>query len=164
METVLRVLAVYFIVLVGLRVIGKRELSEMSPLELVTLLLIPELVTQALNRQDYSMTHAVIGVSTLLSIVFIMSVVRFLSRPVDFVIEGQPVLLVAHGELIADNLNRERVTPQEIFEQIHRSGLERLEQVRWAVLETDGKIAIIPTDQRQGSTIGGAEDDEKVVG
>ncbi|HEX7022788.1 MAG TPA: YetF domain-containing protein [Trueperaceae bacterium] len=144
METVVRVVIVYFAILVGLRVLGKREFGQLSPLELVTLLLIPELVTNALVVPDHSMTNAFVALTTILSLVFISSLIQHLSKRMETVITGSPTVLVAHGQLLETVMNQERVTPEEIFDAMHKSGLERLEQVGWAVLESDGKIAIIP--------------------
>ena len=144
METVLRVAIIYLFVLAGLRLLGKREFSQLSPLELVTLLLIPELTQQSLIREDFSLVNALVGVSTVMVLVFLTSLLKQQSKPVEKLIEGEPAVLVEHGRLIADHLNKERVSPGEIFEKMHESGLERLEQVKWAILETDGKISIIP--------------------
>lgn len=144
METVLRVAIIYLFVLAGLRLLGKREFSQLSPLELVTLLLIPELVQQSLIREDFSLANALVGVSTVMVLVFLTSLLKQQSRGFAVLVESSPTVLVEHGRLIADHLNKERVGPDEIFDQMHKAGLERLEQVKWAILETDGKISIIP--------------------
>ena len=144
METVLRVAVIYAVVLVSLRVMGKREFGQMTPVELVCLMLIPDLITQAALGEDYSLTTAMVAVLTLFSLVFLTSILTYLSSRAEAIISGQPAVLVAHGQLLEPALNRERVTTGEIFAEMHRAGLERLSQVRWAVLEDDGRIAIIP--------------------
>lgn len=146
METVLRVAFIYLFLLVALRVMGKREFSELSAIEFVTLLLIPELMQQAMIRQDYSLTNAIIGVATLLTLTFITSLVMHRSKRMETLIEGIPMVLVQDGRLLEDAMNKERVTPDEIFTQMHMMGLYDLQQVRWAILETEGRIAIIPQD------------------
>lgn len=130
METVIRVAVIYLVSLVGLRLVGKREFSQLSPLELVTLLLIPELVSQSLVREDYSITNAIVGVTTLLSLVFINSLIMHKSKWVEELIEDTPSLLVQHGKLIIDNMNKERISPDEIFAEMHHVGLYRLSQVK----------------------------------
>jgi uncharacterized membrane protein YcaP (DUF421 family) len=157
METVLRVGAIYLFLLVALRVMGKREFSELSSIEFVTLLLIPELMQQAMIRQDYSLTNALIGATTLLTLTFLTSLVTHLSKRAEQVIGGIPVVLVKDGNLLEDAMNRERVSPDEIFAQMHKGGLTLLEQVRWAILLTDGKIAIIPAE---GETTTPSEDED----
>lgn len=150
METVLRVIFLYLFLLVTLRVMGKREFSQLSTLELVMLLLIPELLSQALSYEDPSLINALIAVTTLLTLSFLTSVIMHRSRRIEGIMEGKPIVLVHHGKLLEDAMNKERVTPSEIFTQMHQSGLEKLDQVRWAILETDGLIAIIPEEDEEG--------------
>jgi uncharacterized membrane protein YcaP (DUF421 family) len=147
METVLRVAVIYLFVLVGLRVLGKREFGQLSPLELVTLLMIPEIVSQALTRDDYSLTNALIGVSTLFVLVFLTSVLVHRFKKLELAVSGAPTVLVSHGELRRDALDTNRVTTDELFSEMHKSGLDELTQVKWAILEPDGHIAIVPTDE-----------------
>jgi uncharacterized membrane protein YcaP (DUF421 family) len=148
METVLRVTIIYVGLLLGMRIMGKREFSQLTPLELVTLLLIPELVAHSLLREDYSLTNALIAVSTLFSLVFLTSLLIQRSKLLEEIIADTPTVLVAHGRFIEENLNKERVTPGEIFGAMRKSGLERLAQVKWAVLEGDGKISIVPEENQ----------------
>lgn len=150
METVLRVLIVYLFVLFGLRILDKREFSQLSTLELVTLLLIPELVQQALVQDDLSLTNALIAVSTLFVLVFISTLLQYRSKTVSKVVSGSPTVLAADGELIEKHLNQERVSPEEIFAEMHKAGFSELSQVRWAILETDGTVAIIPFEHSSG--------------
>ncbi|WKB52094.1 DUF421 domain-containing protein [Eleftheria terrae] len=152
METVVRVALIYLFVLVGLRLLGKREFGQLSPLELVTLLMIPEIVSQALTGDDHSLTNALIGASTLLALVLITSVLMHRFRRFEVAVNGEPAVLVAHGRLREQALNISRVSPDEVFSEMHKSGLDRLEQVRWAILETDGSIAIVPTDAARTKT------------
>jgi uncharacterized membrane protein YcaP (DUF421 family) len=147
METVIRVTVVYLFLMVGLRVLGKREFGQMSPLELVSLLLIPELVSNALQSEDFSLVDALVAVSTLLALTVLTSMLLYMNKTAQKMIDGEPAVLVAHGQLAVDAMNRERVTTDEIFSEMHKSGLERLEQVAWAILETEGTITIVPENQ-----------------
>lgn len=144
METVFRVVFVYALVWACFRVLGKRELTQMSPFELVTLLFIPQLFSRALTRQDYSMTNAVIGATTLFTLVFITSAASYHSRRFARVMQAKPRVLVQRGVLVEDSLNRERIAPEDIFSAMHKVGLRTLDDVEWAILESDGKIALIP--------------------
>src|SRR3954470_17011886 len=107
METVFRVVFVYVFVWACFRVLGKRELTQMSPFELVTLLFIPQLFSRALTRQDYSFTNAVIGASTLLTLVWLTSLVSYRFRSAARLIEGEPTVLIANGALLPDAMDRE---------------------------------------------------------
>lgn len=161
MDTVLRITFVYFLLMVWLRVMGKRELSEMSPFELVTLLMVPEIFSAALAREDYSMTHATIGVATLFTLVFLTSLLTFRSPRLERVVEGEPTVLVHAGRFLERHMRRERVTPDEVFTEMHKSGLDDLHDVRWAILEVDGKISIIPMERGAATGGQGAEDKHK---
>jgi uncharacterized membrane protein YcaP (DUF421 family) len=142
-ETVLRVVFVYVFVWACFRTLGKRELSQMAPFELVMLLLIPQFFSRALTRQDYSMTNSVVAATTLFSIVFLTSVASFRFAGFRHFMESKPTVLVSHGEILPPSLRRERIAPDELFSAMHKAGIERIEDVAWAILESDGKIAII---------------------
>lgn len=143
METVLRVGFIYLFLLAVLRVMGKRELSQLSPMELVMLILIPELVAQGLVREDFSMTNAVVAVTTLVSLVFITSALAYRFKRFEKLVEGSPSLLVEDGRLIGEALDRERIPSEEIAAEMRKAGIERLDQVKWVVLEAGGKISVI---------------------
>ena len=146
METVFRVVFVYLFVWACLRVLGKPALSEMSPFEFVTIMMFPQMFSRALTRQDYSLTNGVIGASTLFVLVFATVVLSYRSRRVARVFEARPTVLVQDGALVAAHLDQEHNMPEEIFSVMHRAGLERLAQVKWAILEADGKISLVPAD------------------
>jgi uncharacterized membrane protein YcaP (DUF421 family) len=143
MDTIIRVVVIYAFLFAVLRLLGKREFGQLSPLEFICLLLIPEMVQQALVRDDFSMTTALVAVSTLILLVFLTSLVSHRSKKLESVLQGEPTVLVAHGRLLHATMDRERITPDEIFTEMRRVGLDRLEQVRWAVLESDGHISIV---------------------
>lgn len=118
-------------------------------MELVTLLLIPELVSQSLVREDSSLTHAIIAVCTLLSLVFLNSLLMQKSGRVADMVEGKPALLAQHGKFIVNNMNKERISPKELFAEMHQVGLYQLSQIKWAVLESDGRIAFVPEEEKR---------------
>lgn len=153
METVIRVALIYVVILIGMRILGKREFGQLAPMEFVTLLLIPELVAHALLGEDYSMTNAMIALTTLFAVVFISSTIVHMSKKAEDIIQGIPCVLVHDGQIISENMNKERITPEEIFAEMHKAGLERLEQVKWAILEGDGKIALVPVEQGQNGVL-----------
>jgi len=143
-ETIIRVALVYLFFMVTLRAMGKREFGELSPLELVSILLVPELIAPTVVGQDHSITNAFLAAGTLFTLVFINSLITFSNRRIENAIEGEPTVLAYDGQLVERNMRHERVTPDEIYGELRKQGFERLDQVRWAVLEGDGKISIIP--------------------
>lgn len=154
METVLRIAFAYVFVLFVLRIMGKREFGELSPVELVMLLLIPELVSQGIVREDFSMTNAVIAIATLAALVFTASVVTYRFPRISAIVDGRPSLLVREGEPVSHTMDRERIPIEELASQMRKAGVERLDEVKWAVVEAGGQISIIrygPQDVRPDS-------------
>jgi len=142
-ETVLRTGFVYLFVLFVLRLMGKREFSDLSPVELIMLLLIPELFSQGIVREDFSMTNAVIAVSTLAGLVFVASALTYRFPRFGDLVHGRPAVLVARGEPVRETMDRERIPIDEIASQMRMAGIERLEDVKWAVVETSGRVSIV---------------------
>lgn len=145
METVIRAVFAYILLWTCFRVLGKRELTRMSPFELVMIIMIPQLFSRALTRQDYSMTNAVIGSTTLFVLLFFTSALSYRVRRFGRIVEARPTVLVQRSAIIEEHLDRERIAPEDIFSAMHEVGLERLEQVEWAILESDGRISLIPS-------------------
>jgi uncharacterized membrane protein YcaP (DUF421 family) len=154
MDTVVRVAILYVFIMVGLRILGKRELSQLSPFDLVVLLLIPDLSSQGALREDYSLTNSFIALTTLLSLVFLTSMLSYRSKRIERVVESGPVVLAHEGRLIPYNMDRERVTPGEVMDAVHEAGLETLADVKWAILAADGKITVVPRGGRAGGAAG----------
>jgi uncharacterized membrane protein YcaP (DUF421 family) len=147
MHTALRVIFMYLFILAGMRILGKREFGQLGPMEFISLILIPDLVAQGVVGDDFSMTNAVIAVATLFTMVFITSAAVHISKRAEVVVEGTPVVLVHSGKLIPEIMNKERVTSEELFAEMHKSGIEELKEVKWAILDSDGKISIIPEEK-----------------
>jgi len=145
METVLRGAAIYFFLLVVFRVAGKRSLESVTTFDFVLLLIIAEATQQGLLGEDFSVTNALLLVVTLVLIDVLLSLWKQSSRRVEWLIEGVPVLLLKDGVPLQDRMQRERVDEQDILAEARRSqGLERLGQIKYAILERGGGISIIP--------------------
>ena len=144
MEPVIRIAVIFAFITITLRILGKRELGEMSPYELVMLLLIPEIVSQSLTREDDSLTNGLIGISTLLSLVLLNSFLSYRFKKYNDIVEGKPVVLFYQGKFVEGALDRERVNVDEILSEIRAIGYEQFDQMKWIVLEPDGKISCIP--------------------
>lgn len=150
MDTVLRVLLTYFLVVALVRVAGKRTFGEMSAADLVVLMLIPEFLQQAVIRDDFSMTNGFLAVCTLVLVAALTDTVAHRFPWLEDLIAGKPVTVAARGRLRERELNLERLSPEELMAAVHQAGLERLDQVRWAVLLPDGTIAVVP---EKGSSV-----------
>jgi uncharacterized membrane protein YcaP (DUF421 family) len=155
METVIRVAIVYVFVWACFRIVGKRELTQLSPFELVTLIFIPQLFSRALTRQDYSMTNGAIGASTLFVLLFLTSAARYRSTRVRSIVEGTPRVLVHDGAVVQQHLDRERVALDDILSAMRKVGMQRFADVQWAILESDGKISVVPTPAAASAMVRG---------
>lgn len=149
METVLRGAAIYFIVLAIVRISGRRALSEMTPFDLVLILIVAETTQQALLGDDFSITNAAILIVTLFTIDIGLAFVKERWRFADKLIDGRPTLLIADGASDERALRRARVGIEDVLAAARvQHGIERLEQVKHAVLECDGNISIVPRPEQ----------------
>jgi len=143
--TAVHVLTVFVVLMVAFRVLGKRELGRLSPFELVTLMLIPEVLSYRL--QGESLLDGLVGLSTLLLLVVASSALAHRFRTFERAVEAEPTILVAHGRIIEKALNVERILPDELLSEMRKQGLGRLDDVEWAVLESSGNITFIPRER-----------------
>lgn len=142
-NSVLHIAVSFAALLLAFRVIGKRELGRLSPFELVTLMLIPEILSNTVQGQGALVT-ALAGLSTILLLVLVVSVLAQRFELVQKALESEPTLLVANGRLLENNMNRERISPDELFGEMRKQGLTQLSEVRWAVLEASGNVTFVP--------------------
>ncbi|MFL5928656.1 MAG: DUF421 domain-containing protein [Gaiellaceae bacterium] len=143
MDIVLRTILVFAVLLVLMRVIGRRELSSLQPFDLILLIVLGDAVQQGLTQDDYSLTGAFLVIFTFAVLQVLVSWLGYKFRAVRPVLEGDPLIVVDDGELIERNMKRERLTPEEIAEAARQNGIGHLSEVRWAVLETTGAISFI---------------------
>jgi uncharacterized membrane protein YcaP (DUF421 family) len=142
-EKILRPVAVYFFLVIGLRLAGKRELAQLNPFDLVVLLTLSNTVQNAIIGDDNSVTGGVIGAATLLLVNFL--VVRFLYRheKIDRLVEGEACVLIENGKILEGRLTQEVLTRQELEAAAHKQGFGDLSEVQRAVLEPSGTISFI---------------------
>ena len=144
MESVIRAAIIYLFLMVIFRLSGKRTLYEATPFDFILVLIIGESVQEVLIGEDNSMTNVFVIVITLVCLDISFSSLRG-NRKIRKIIEGTPMLIVDRGNLIEDALKKCRIDKEDILETARESyGLERLEQIKFAVLETNGAITIIP--------------------
>ena len=149
-EIVLRVALVYLFLVLVLRVSGKREVGQMSILELVVVLLISDAVQNSMVGENSSVWGGMIAVLTLLGMDYGLNLLTRRSRRLRGAIEGEPRLLVRDGRLLTKAVSEEGLDAEEVRAAVRQAGLARIEDVRIAVLETDGSISVIPLDAPRG--------------
>ncbi|MBA3747147.1 MAG: DUF421 domain-containing protein [Solirubrobacterales bacterium] len=146
MDLVVRSVIVFFAVFIVTRVVGRRELSTMEPFDLILLIVTGDLVQQGVTQSDYSLTGALTVISTMALLTVALSYASFKVPKLRPVLDGEPLVLVQDGDIIERNMRRERITVDELLAEARLQQVGSLDQVRFAVLETSGKISIIPTD------------------
>jgi uncharacterized membrane protein YcaP (DUF421 family) len=143
MDIVLRAVFLYAFVVFVMRVIGRRELSSMTPFDLILLIVLGDAIQQGLTQDDYSVTGAVLAVATIATLQVFTSYLSYRSGKARKVLEGQPLVVVEHGEIVQGNLKRERMTADEIAEEMRQQQISSLDEVDWAIVESNGSISFI---------------------
>ena len=145
MESVLRALAIYAVLLVLFRITGKRSLGQITTFDFILLLIISETTQAALVNNDNSFTNSILLISTMVGIDVALSLWKQRSPAVEKLLDGTPLLILADGIPIAERLRKSRIDEADILDAARKlRGLERLEQIKYAVLERNGGISIIP--------------------
>jgi uncharacterized membrane protein YcaP (DUF421 family) len=143
MDIALRALFLYAFVIFVMRVIGRRELSSLSAVDLVLLIVLGDAIQQGLTQDDYSVTGAVIAVSTIAAVQVGSSYLGFRSSRARKVLEGEPIVIVQDGKLIDKNLKRERMTSDEVAEEMRMQQIASFDEVQWAIVENNGQISFV---------------------
>ncbi len=146
MSIILRAAVAYFILLFALRLIGRRTASMMSPIDLIVLFLYAGATITAVLGDDHSMTGALSAVGTIGLMHLVVSWLKRRSDTVGRVVDGTPVVIYEQGAWQEDRMRRLRILESDVMAAARQSGLMRLEQVRYAVVERDGKVSIVPEE------------------
>lgn len=143
MDIVLRAAVAYVFILFMLRIIGRRELSTLAPSDLVLLVVMGDLVQNGVTQSDQSVTGVFLALSTFALLTVAVSVLTFKSRRAQTVIEGAPLILVQDGRPVEKNLRSERLNIDDVAEEARGQGIERLDEIKWCVLESSGSLSFI---------------------
>lgn len=145
MNVILRAIFIYLFILLVFRLSGKRSLSQLTTFDFVLLLIVGEATHQALLGDDYSLTGAALAVGSLVSMDVLFAYFSKKWSLFDKITNGIPVIIIRDGKPVENRLEVENIEMEDILEAARRSqGLESVEQVKYAVLERDGEISIIP--------------------
>ncbi|MET0852031.1 MAG: YetF domain-containing protein [Candidatus Rokuibacteriota bacterium] len=147
LEKVLRPIIVYLFLVVALRFAGKRELAQLTPLDLVVLLMLSNTVQNAIIGEDHSLVGGMIGAVALLVVNAMMARALFAHPQLTRVVEGEPTVLIERGRVDEAALQRERMTREELEEAARRNGIAVLADVERAVLEAGGSVSLIARAQ-----------------
>ena len=141
MDLVLRTIFAFVLILVITRAVGRRELSSMEPFDLILLVVIGDLIQQGVTQSDYSLTGATTVIATLALLTVLTAWLSFRVRRLRPILEGEPIVLVTDGRILERSLHRQRMTVEELVAEARQQQISSLDDVRFAVLETNGTIS-----------------------
>jgi uncharacterized membrane protein YcaP (DUF421 family) len=143
-DIVLRSAVAFLIIFLLLRVIGRRELSTFEPFDLILLIVIGDLIQQGVTQSDMSMTGALLAVGTFAGLTVLASYLVFRFRRLRPLLDASPLIIVDDGKLVEQNLRHERMTLEEVMAEARQQQISSLDEIRWGVLEGNGRISFIP--------------------
>jgi uncharacterized membrane protein YcaP (DUF421 family) len=144
MDIVIRAAVIYVVMFLITRTVGRRELSMSEPFDLILLVVLGDLVQQGVTQSDYSLTGTVLAISTFALLTVLVSFISFKVRRMRPVLEGKPLILIEDGNVVHENLRRQRLALDEVLSEARLQQVATLDEIRWAILETNGAISIIP--------------------
>lgn len=144
MDIALRAIFLYAFVVLLMRVMGRRELSSLSAVDLVLLIVLGDAIQQGLTQDDYSVTGAIIAISTIAALQVGISYLSFRSRRARRILEGEPIVIIQDGKLIERNLRRERLAEEDVAEEMRSQQIGSVEDVQWGIVESNGGMSFIP--------------------
>ncbi|MGN6621170.1 MAG: DUF421 domain-containing protein [Sphingomonas sp.] len=149
----MRATAMFAVVFLLLRLLGKRELGQMTPFEVVSLVVIGDLIQQGITHNDFSLTGAMLAISTFAFWSVVLGWASYYFPRLKGALEGHPRVIICQGKLIEENLRRDRMTRSEVESEMRLAGIGAINDVAWAILEPSGKISFIRCDRDGASTM-----------
>ena len=143
MDVVLRAVIIYVVVFGFTRALGRRELSSLQPFDLILLIVIGDLIQSGVTQNDLSVTGVIMVLCTIGILQVLTSYLGFRFRRIRPILQGEPIVLVENGKLIERNMRRERLTLDDLAEKARLSEIASIDDIRWAVLETNGDISFV---------------------
>ena len=160
MEIVLRATVMFFVLFLLIRIMGKRELSQMTPFELIVLIVFGDLIQQGVTHNDFSLVGATLAIATMAFWALAISWLVYWHPTLETFLDGEPRVIVRQGHIVPENLRRDRLTRAEILSEMRLCGIAHLEDVDWAILEPRGKMSFI---KRAGADTEPARADDDIV-
>jgi uncharacterized membrane protein YcaP (DUF421 family) len=142
-EFVLRGLIIYLFLIVLLRLTGKRQVGQMSPFDLVLLLVLSNAVQNSMNGGDNSVIGGMISAVTLVGVNWVVALLTFRNKKMEALIEGRPDVLIHNGKLFEKTLDHAKLTHHEVMASLREAGCASIEEVQCAILENDGSISVL---------------------
>lgn len=149
---VLRTASVYLFILIALRIFGKRELSQLSVLDLIFILLISNAVQSAMVGDNFTLEGGLVAAGTLFVLNLILENLSYRSKRISSILQGNPIMLIYEGKILDDHLRRVKISTQELEAAVRERGVRDIKNVDLAVLEIDGNISVLSNDFKKRTT------------
>lgn len=145
-------IAVYFFLIIGIRILGKKELAQLSVFDLVFILLISNVVQNAMTGPDTTLTGGLAGAAALFLVNYLLKYLEFYFPKFGKAVQGEALMLVYKGKVNTKNLQTSKITMDELMEAVREHGVEKIADVNLAVFEVDGNISVL-SDQTKGKQV-----------
>ena len=139
---------IYFFLIIGLRLLGKRELGQMNIYDLVLIIILGNAVQNAMVGDDNTLLGGLVGATTLLIINRAFTIAMLRSKKLEQLMVGDPVLILNDGKLISDHMQKEGITRDQVLAALREHGLDKLEEAHMCILEVDGTISVVPNEAK----------------
>lgn len=144
-----RVLVLYAVLLLSLRVLGKRQVSTLQPYELVTIILLADLAAIPMATTGTPLVNGIVGVFALLLVSYTVSFITMRNARLRAFISGRPTIIVANGRIVEPAMDELRYTVDDLMEQLRVLGYPNIHDIEFAVLETNGQLSVVPKSQKR---------------
>ena len=139
-----RTIVLYLLIIVGIRLMGKRQVGELEPSELVLALIIADLAAVPMQDFGIPLVNGVFPIVTLLCLSMLMSFLSLKSIRFRGLVCGHPTVIIREGKVLQQNMARNRFTVDELYEQLRSQGYSDLSSIKYAILETSGQVSVLP--------------------
>ena len=147
-ELIVRGLVVYVFLIALLRLTGKRQIGQLSPFDLVLLLILSNAVQNSMNAGDNSLIGGLISATTLVAVNYIVGLITFKSKKLEAIIDGRPQVLIHDGKLFEDVMNEAKLTRRELDATLRQSGYFEIADIKLAILENNGSVTVQGYDKK----------------
>lgn len=149
MDVVLRAAAMFVLLYLVVRLLGKREIGQMTSFDLVVLIVLGDLIQQGVTHNDFSLTGGLLAIVTFALLGFALSWITWRFPRAETLLDGEPRVIIRDGALLEANCRRDRLTRSEIEAEMRLAGIAHMRDVAWGILETQGKISFIKFDDER---------------
>jgi len=148
----LKTLSVYFILIISMRLMGKRQLGELQASEFIIAIMLSEIATTPITNPEYPLSHAILSISALVSLEVLISALLIHSNRLKRLFYGKPVMLITKGKLDISAMKKNRIELDELLCELRQKGYSDLSQINYAILEENGKLSLFPKSSQSPPT------------